>query len=144
MPALVFLLSGCGTPPRGLSVETPKAFYPEKLAAMDEAVAAAIAEKKCPGGVLWVEHGDQVYHKAYGQRAVEPAPERITEDTIYDAASLTKVVACTPAMMLLIERGQVALDAPARTYLPEFQGERQRTDHCSATPGAHLRAARGH
>ena len=47
----------------------------------------------------------------------------MTEDTIFDAASLTKVVACTPSMMLLIERGQVKLDEPVRTYIPEFKGD---------------------
>src|SRR5437764_5359690 len=47
----------------------------------------------------------------------------MTEDTIFDAASLTKVVACTPAMMLLIERGKVDLDEKVRTYIPEFKGD---------------------
>ena len=75
------------------------------------------------GGVLWFEHQGQVYHKAYGNRAVVPEIEPMTEDTIFDAASLTKVVACTPAMMLLIERGQVKLDEPVQTYIPEFKGD---------------------
>jgi CubicO group peptidase (beta-lactamase class C family) len=95
----------------------------EKLAEMDAAIEQAIARKQCPGGVLWFEHGGQSYHKAYGRRAVVPASERMTEDTIFDAASLTKVVATTPAILLLIERGQIELDAPAQTYLPEFQGQ---------------------
>jgi uncharacterized protein YbbC (DUF1343 family)/CubicO group peptidase (beta-lactamase class C family) len=47
----------------------------------------------------------------------------MTEDTIFDAASLTKVVACTPAVMLLVERGQVSLDERVQTYIPEFKGE---------------------
>ena len=47
----------------------------------------------------------------------------MTEDTIFDAASLTKVVACTPAIMLLIERGEVKLDAPVQTYIAEFKGD---------------------
>ena len=47
----------------------------------------------------------------------------MTEDTIFDAASLTKVVATTPAIMLLIERGQVKLDEPVCSYIPEFKGE---------------------
>src|SRR6266481_929841 len=97
-------------------------FRPEKLAEMDAAVEKAVAARQCPGGVLWVEHRGVVYHKAYGQRAVVPDPEPMTEDTIFDAASLTKVVACTPAMMLLIERGQVKLDERVQTYIPEFMG----------------------
>lgn len=97
-------------------------FRSEKLAEMDAAVNQAIADKKCPGGVLWVEHRGASYHKAYGNRALVPDLEPMTEDTIFDAASLTKVVACTPAVMLLIERGQVKLDDRVQTYIPEFQG----------------------
>jgi uncharacterized protein YbbC (DUF1343 family)/CubicO group peptidase (beta-lactamase class C family) len=90
---------------------------------MDSAINQAIAEKKCPGGVLWLEHRGQSYHKAYGHRALVPAQEPMTEDTIFDAASLTKVIATTPAIMLLIERGQVGLDERVQTYIPEFKGD---------------------
>ena len=100
-----------------------KPFRPEKLAEMDTAINQAITDKKCPGGVLWFEREGQIYHKAYGNRAVIPEVEPMTEDTIFDAASLTKVIACTPAMMLLIERGQVKLDEPVQTYIPEFKGD---------------------
>src|SRR5262249_8393843 len=105
------------------SAETAKPFRAEKLAEMDAAINQAIADKKCPGGVLWLERQGQIYHKTYGNRAVVPEVEPMTEDTIFDAASLTKVVACTPAMMLLIERGQVKLDEPVQTYIPEFKGD---------------------
>ena len=95
-------------------------FKAEKLAAMDAAVADAIAAKKIPGGVLWFEHAGQAYQRAYGLRALAPAPEPISADTIYDAASLTKVVATTTAVMQLVERGQLELDAPVVRYLPAF------------------------
>ena len=98
-------------------------FYPEKLREMDAAILQAIEHKNCPGGVLWLEHRSQVYHKAYGHRAVVPDDEPMTENTLFDLASLTKVVACTPAIMLLVERGQVDLNAPVRTYIPEFTGD---------------------
>jgi uncharacterized protein YbbC (DUF1343 family)/CubicO group peptidase (beta-lactamase class C family) len=98
----------------------------EKQTAMDAAINEAIAEGKCPGGVLWVEQGGHYgvrdYHKAFGKRAVVPADETMTEDTIFDAASLTKVVACTPAVMLLVERGQLSLEDRVAKYLPEFTG----------------------
>jgi uncharacterized protein YbbC (DUF1343 family)/CubicO group peptidase (beta-lactamase class C family) len=117
-------------------------FYPPKLKAMDEAINEAIAEKRCPGGVLWVEHRGAVYHKAYGQRAVVPSPEPMTEDTIFDAASLTKVIACTPAVMLLVERGQIKLEDRVQSYIPGFQGDgkeaitiRQLMTHTSGLPG---------
>jgi len=94
----------------------------EKQTAMDMAINQAIAEGKCPGGVLWVEQGGRNYHKAFGKRAVVPADEGMTEDTIFDAASLTKVVACTPAVMLLVERGQLRLEDRVVKYIPEFTG----------------------
>ena len=95
-------------------------FHRAKLAELDTAIELAIHEGKCPGSVLWIEHRGIAYHKAFGSRAVDPAREPMTEDTIFDAASLTKVVATTPAIMLLIERGQIELDAPASRYWPEF------------------------
>lgn len=98
-------------------------FYTNKLAEMDAAIAEAIAAKKCPGGVLWVERLGVAYHKAFGNRALVPSVERMTEDTIFDAASVTKVVAGTPALMLLVERGKVDLDAPVQRYIPEFGGD---------------------
>ncbi len=96
------------------------AFDAAKLADMDVAITEAIANGKCPGGVLWVEHNGAVYHKAFGQRAIVPALEKMTEDTIFDAASLTKVVATTPAIALLVERGKINLDAPVANYIPDF------------------------
>lgn len=89
---------------------------------MDTAIDSAITNHRCPGGVLWVEHDGVAYHKAFGERALVPAPEPMTEDTIFDAASLTKVMATTPAVMLLIERGKIGLDAPVTNYIPEFTG----------------------
>ncbi len=94
----------------------------EKQTAMDTAINEAIVEGKCPGGVLWVERGGRSYHKPFGKRAVVPTAEVMTEDTMFDAASLTKVVACTPAVMLLVERGQLGLEDRVAKYLPEFTG----------------------
>jgi len=126
----------------------PAGFKPEKLAEMDAAITSAIAEHKLPGGVLWLERQGQVYHKAYGHRALEPAIEPMTEDTIFDFASLTKVVATAPAMMLLIERGQVKVDEPAHSYLPEFTGAgrenitiRHLMTHTSGLPASFTRGA---
>src|SRR5437016_2262708 len=82
----------------GLNCWAEEAFRAEKLAQMDEAILQAIQEQNCPGGVLWVEHRGNIYHKAYGNRALVPEREAMTEDTIFDLASLTKVTACTPAI----------------------------------------------
>lgn len=99
-----------------------RTFYLEKLAEIDAAIQEAITNKHCPGGVFWLERNGVAYKRAYGRRAVVPENEPMTIDTIFDAASLTKVIATTPAVMLLVERGRLKLDEPVRTYLPEFTG----------------------
>src|SRR2546423_9008291 len=90
---------------------------------MNKPINEAIAKGKCPGAVLWLEHQGLTYHKAYGHRALVPASEPMTEDTIFDAASLTKVVATTPAVMLLWEREQLKLDDHVQVFIPEFTGD---------------------
>ena len=92
-------------------------------AALDDAIEQAIRENRTPGAVLLVGHNGQVlYEKAYGNRAVVPASERMTTDTIFDCASLTKVVATTSAIMKLFEQGKIRLNDRVTQYLPEFQG----------------------
>ncbi len=90
------------------------------LLAIRAAIAQAIERKAIPGAVYWCGLGDQDRHWAQGHRARVPAPEAMTEDTLFDAASLTKVVATLPSVMLLVERGKLSLDAPVKTYLPAF------------------------
>ena len=92
-------------------------------AALDAATEQAIRDGLIPGAVILIGHdGKIVYRKAYGSRALVPAKEAATPDTIYDIASLTKVVATTPAIMKLYEQGKIKLDDPVTAYLPEFQG----------------------
>lgn len=98
-------------------------FHKDKLEEMDQAILQAIAAGKLPGGVLRLEHGGESRERALGRRAVLPADEVMTTDTIFDAASLTKVMATTPAIMLLVERGALAIDAPVKDFIPEFTGE---------------------
>ncbi len=74
-----------------------------------------------PGAVLIVGHdGSVIYRKAYGSRALEPRREVMTLDTVFDVASLTKVIVTTTAVMQLVERGKVRLNDPVAKYLPEF------------------------
>jgi uncharacterized protein YbbC (DUF1343 family)/CubicO group peptidase (beta-lactamase class C family) len=65
-------------------------------------------------------NGHVIYRKAYGNRALEPRREPMTLDTIFDLASLTKVIATTTAVMQLVEHGKVRLNDPVAKYLPEF------------------------
>ena len=92
-----------------------------RLARVEEHINAAIAEKKTPGAVLLVGRGNRiVYQKAFGHRAVSPASEPMTVDTIFDLASLTKVVATTTSVMQLVEQGKVRLSDRVATFIPEF------------------------
>ncbi len=98
-----------------------------RLANVDAIIEQAIREHTIPGAVLVVGHdGHVVYRKAYGSRALEPRREPMTLDTIFDLASLTKVIATTPAVMQLVEQGKVRLNDPVAKYLPEFaENEKQ-------------------
>jgi uncharacterized protein YbbC (DUF1343 family)/CubicO group peptidase (beta-lactamase class C family) len=92
-------------------------------AAVDREMERAVQDGLIPGGVVLIGHnGHVVYQKAYGSRALLPRREPMTLDTIFDAASLTKVIATTPAIMRLFEQGQIRLNDPVTKYLPEFQG----------------------
>nr|WP_231990153.1 serine hydrolase domain-containing protein [Mycobacterium sp. 852002-51971_SCH5477799-a] len=90
----------------------------------------AIAAGGLPGGVVVVGHGGNVvFHQAYGSRKLAGEPgldgssapaEPMTEDTIFDMASLTKCLATAVAIMQLYEQGKVAFDDPVQKYLPDF------------------------
>src|SRR5438128_10226317 len=92
-----------------------------QLAHIDEAVTAEIAKKQLPGAVVLVgRQGKIVWRKAYGNRTLEPNVEAMTPDTIFDLASLTKVVATATSIMILVERGKLRLGDPVSRYIPEF------------------------
>ena len=77
------------------------------LGVLDGIVRDAIHDGQIPGAVLLVWHnGKVVYRKAFGNRALEPRREAMTVDTIFDIASLTKVVATTTAVMQLVQKGE--------------------------------------
>ena len=91
------------------------------LGQVDSIINQAIADGNIPGAVLIVGHDGKIeYRKAYGNRALEPRREPMTMDTIFDVASLTKVIATTTAVMQLVEQGKIRLNDPLAKYLPEF------------------------
>lgn len=91
------------------------------FANVDQIMNAAVARGTIPGGVVLVGHdGAVVYRKAFGMRSLEPAKEAMTIDTIFDIASLTKCIATATSVMKLAEQGQIRLNDPVATYLPEF------------------------
>ena len=95
-----------------------------QLARMDSVINEEISQHHLPGAVVLVSRkGRVIWRKAYGSRAVEPARELMTANTIFDLASLTKVVATATSIMILVERGKVRLTDPLSKYIPEIKGE---------------------
>jgi CubicO group peptidase (beta-lactamase class C family) len=87
-------------------------------------IAAGIRRGAYPGAAVVIGRHDRVlYARGYGRLTWSRSSASVEPDsTVYDLASLTKVMATTSALMLLVERGKVRLDAPVTTYVPEFDG----------------------
>lgn len=91
-------------------------------AKLDDAINAAISDGLTPGAVAWIEsRGQRLHFKSYGARSLVPVRESMTLDTVFDCASLTKVMATAPSIMVLVEEGKVRLDDPIKRYLPSFR-----------------------
>ena len=141
-------LAACGSPPSPPASAPSVVAYPTRTpvaipSTPPEAVVPAgdftpvanlvnadIAARRLPGAVVQVGHsGKIVYRQAFGERRLASEPgldgapspaEPMTEDTIFDLASLSKIIVTTTAVLQLYEQGKVALDEPIATYLPEF------------------------
>lgn len=93
----------------------------DDLGAFTVAIEKEISAGHVPGAVvLYGENGQLRYRAALGVRATEPHTQTLDTDTIFDLASLTKVVATTTAIMQLVETGRLELDRPAAAYWPAF------------------------
>ena len=109
---------------------------------VDAVVVEEIHRADIPGAVLVIGHnGHVVYRKAYGWRSIEPQREAMTLDTIFDLASLTKVICTSTAVMQLVEKGKLRLNDPIAKYVPEFAADgkeditvRQLLTHYSGLP----------
>ena len=136
---LLVLAAGCASLPVPLDSS--------RFAQIDAAVATAIAGRQTPGAVFHLERGGAVYQRAYGRFTHAPDAPRITVDTVFDAASLSKVLATAPSILLLHEDGKLDLEASLARYIPECAGGgrdaitiRQLLTHTSGLP-AGLRAS---
>lgn len=93
----------------------------DKLAEIDGLVSTAIGEKKMPGCVVLIGRSDGIaLLKAYGDKRIEPKPEPMTDDTVFDLASLTKPIATATSIMKLVEEGKISLDDPVVKHLDGF------------------------
>ncbi|MGV0741788.1 serine hydrolase domain-containing protein [Mycolicibacterium sp. XJ870] len=116
--------------PSPARVPTPIAAPTPDIPTVSKLMNDAIAANRLPGGVVVIGHGGKVvFHQAYGSRKHpgevgldgSPTPaEPMTEDTIFDMASLTKPLATATAVMQLYEQGEIEFDDPVQKYLPDF------------------------
>jgi uncharacterized protein YbbC (DUF1343 family)/CubicO group peptidase (beta-lactamase class C family) len=113
--ALLALPASAFAPPRDVSGTLD-------FSGIDEAANEAVSSGEIPGVVVLVGRGDDtLLHRAYGSRRLLPHPVPMTVDTIFDLASLTKPFGTTLAVMSLVEKGSIKLDAPLGRYLKEFR-----------------------
>jgi CubicO group peptidase (beta-lactamase class C family) len=112
---VAILLAGCASAPRQPGAALDAATFPQ----IDAAVTAAIAAHKLPGAVVHLEHDGAVYEHAYGRLSYEPDARAVQADTLFDAASLSKVLATAPSVLKLAEEGRIDLDARLTAYFPE-------------------------
>ena len=113
-----------------------------RFAAVDAIFTQAVEQRQIPGAVVLVGHdGEVVYRKAFGFRSLEPQAERMTLDTIFDMASLTKCMVTATSIMRMVQYGQVRLNDPVARYIPEFGNKgkeqitvRQLLTHFSGLP----------
>jgi beta-glucosidase-like glycosyl hydrolase/CubicO group peptidase (beta-lactamase class C family) len=106
---------------RGFGVRVAAALTPERLDGVARLLEDQVDEGAFPGAVLAVGYRGAVVTRAVG-RYGEDDPRPVSDSTVYDLASLTKVVGLTTATMLLASEGELALDRSVQSYLPGFRG----------------------
>ncbi|MBP5518282.1 MAG: serine hydrolase [Bacteroidales bacterium] len=120
------LLSGLAVMAQGTRLEksTPEmmGMSSEKLSQIDNVIEEAIKDTLIPGAVVCVVRKDKVvFLKAYGNKAIYPKKEKMTENTVFDLASCSKCVGTTLSFMQLIESGKVRLIDRVDMYIPDFE-----------------------
>lgn len=109
-----------------IEVQQSSTHYSEKssnynFSAVDSLIEKAIHDSAFPGAVILVyKNGNVIFEKAYGHYTYDNSTPKINLNTIFDLASVSKVVATTTAAMILVDRGQLSLDDKVVKYLPEF------------------------
>jgi beta-N-acetylhexosaminidase len=98
-------------------------FRPDGMAELDRVIEAAVAARAFPGAVVAVGRDGVLAHlKAFGRLSYDPDAAAVRPDTIYDLASLTKVIVTTTMAMILVDEGKLDITKPVSAFLPEFRG----------------------
>jgi CubicO group peptidase (beta-lactamase class C family) len=91
---------------------------------VDELMDKAVEDSVFPGGVLLVSKDGKVfYNKAFGNFTYDENSKPIQRNTIFDLASLSKVIGTTNAAMKLVDENKLNLESPVSTYLPQFNSK---------------------
>src|SRR5215203_2985065 len=126
LPVFALVLLCVKNSAQGLPLAAPQSvgMNAARLGQIEQLVHADIADKKLPGAVIVVGHkGKIVYRKAFGNRSLVPTVEKMTVDTIFDVASLTKPVATATSIMILMEQGKIRLSDTINKYIPDIDDE---------------------
>ena len=123
LAAITLVASSLSAAGRAVESRAPGEETPQSgLQAIAPLVEEAIREGKCPGAVVLVSHkGEVIYRRAFGHRALVPEKLPMEVNTIFDMASLTKVIATTTAVMQLVEQGRIRLEDTVGEYWPDFK-----------------------
>lgn len=120
------LATGGPTGPGGLPVKAPRSvgMSASRLAKIDHVVMRGIQAGGYPGAAVVVgRKGAAVWQRGFGRLDWNDESDAVSPtESIYDLASLTKVVGTTTALMILYDQGKVHLDDPVSKYIPEFSG----------------------
>lgn len=101
----------------------PPDVRPEFLNSIEREVNGAVERREIPGAVVvFGRHGKVIFEKAFGNKAVEPAAEAMTVDTLFDLASVTKPIATATSILILMEEGKIQLSDKVTKFIPEFAG----------------------
>lgn len=110
---------GQTSPADGMMLQTSSALA-NKLKPVYKVANQQIADDAFPGCVLAVGYKGELAVHAFGKFTRDKKAERVKADTLYDVASMTKVIVTTTLTIMLVEQGKLDLDAPVERYLPEF------------------------
>ena len=115
--SLATIIAVCNNSYQDMPVQKPG----DKFADIDSIIVRAINDSAFPGAVVLVsQNGEVIYEKGFGHFTYDESSSQVSSTTIYDLASLTKVIATTTAAMICIDRDLFKIDDPVYKYIPEF------------------------
>jgi beta-N-acetylhexosaminidase len=120
VPGTVNRGAGLQVPARPMKIEPAPQSMIDRLRPVYALLDRAVADGAFPGGVVAIGWNDQLAVHPFGKLTRDAKSPPVTVNTMYDMASVTKVVVTTTSLMMLVQQKRLSLDAPVSRYLPEF------------------------